>query len=72
MGDYYHLTYEQWEQLGFPNVDAYVVDMDDAGTGFWLKIDKTDNDSNDIPDFLEKLAGGGDIILNPSQGVVTG
>ena len=39
MGDYYHLTYEQWEQLGFPDVDAYVVDMDEAGTGFLLSID---------------------------------
>lgn len=72
MGEYYHLTYEQWEQLGFPNVDDYVVDMDDVGTGFLLDIDKTDNDNDSIPDFLEELAGGGDIILNPSQGVVTG
>ena len=72
MGEYYHLTYEQWEQLGFPNVDDYVVDMDDVGTGFLLDIDKTDNDSDNIPDFLEELAGGGDIILNPSQGVAHG
>lgn len=72
MGDYYHLTYEQWEQLGFPDVDSYVVAMDEAGTGFLLDIPKADSDSDNIPDFLEELAGGGDIILNPSQGVAHG
>lgn len=67
----YLLTYEMWEQLGYPDIDAYVIDNPEEG--FFLDIDPTDASGNGIPDFLDQLAGGGgDIDLNPSQGVVTG
>lgn len=66
----YELTYAQWELLGFPDVDAYVVDVLDDG-GFVLNIDQTDNDNDGIPDLLEQLAGG-DVVLDPSQDVAFG
>lgn len=66
----YTLTYEFWEQLGFPDVDPYVIDQKENGDMILL-IDGTDNDGDKIPDLLEQLAGG-DVILNPSQGVVIG
>lgn len=70
MGTEYKLTYEFWEQLGFPDVEQYVIDQDEDGN-MTLLIDGTDNDNDGIPDLLEQLAGG-DVILNPSQGVVIG
>lgn len=67
----FYLSFDLWATLGLPDVDDYVYDMDD--NGFWLDIDTTDADGNEIPDFLEKISsGGGDVILNPSHGVVGG
>ena len=69
MGEYI-LTYELWEALGYPDIDEYVSYT--VGSDFVLWIDLSDTNANDIPDFLESLAGGGDVDLNPSQGVVVG
>lgn len=65
------LTEEQWALWGYPDIDAYIVDIDDDGN-FILDIDPTDNDGNGIPDILESLVGGGDVEINPSHGVVVG
>lgn len=67
----YHLTWEMWEQLGYPDVSEYVDDSMDSDDGMWLNIDMTDSDGDTIPDLLEQLAGG-DVILKPSQGVAFG
>lgn len=66
----YLLTFEEWEELGCPEeVDLYVIDQTDEG---FVLAGFPDADSNGVPDFLQSISGGGDITLNPSQGVVVG
>lgn len=62
----YTLTFDQWDALGNPDIEEYTIDITDEG--YVLDIDPTDEDGNGIPDFLDNISGGGDIIYNPSQG----
>ena len=68
----YYLTWETLASLGISEsaIASHIVDMD--ATGLWLNIDQADNDKDGIPDFLESLTPGGDLVLNPSQDFVVG
>ena len=66
----YTLTFDQWDALGNPDIDEYIIDVTDEG--YVLDIDPTDRNENGIPDLLDNISGGGDVILHPSQGTVGG
>ena len=72
----YKLTFKAWEQLGYPDIDNYVIDQAEDGlilAGYEDYMGPGGTPGGDgIPDFLQSIAGGGDIILKPSQDVALG
>lgn len=64
----YKLTYEQWEQLGYPDIDKYVIDNPEDG---FILDGYPDEDGNGRPDILDSIPGV-DVILNPSHKTVGG
>lgn len=69
----YTLLYDTWVSLGCPEgVLDYLQETDSNGNFILLIPSDEDNNNNGIPDLLDQMIGGGDIVLNPSQGVAVG
>ncbi len=69
----YTFSYDVWVSLGCPEeILEYLVETDSEGNFILMIPSIEDNSGNGIPDFLDKMTGSGDIILNPSQGVAVG